>query len=422
MEPQGAAQKDVAGQTRLTLYGHSSTVRALAFSPDRETPILASASADHTVKLWFTATGQEYRTLRGHEDLVAGVLFSRDGKRLISGGMDGHVKFWDPWEAQESLDRPGEYAAVSPDGRLLATTRQTPRPPHFDGAKTVCLWEASTGRDLLLFKGHEHGSVTCVAFSSDSRLAASGAGFLSQGEILVWKTKTGDVVQRMGFAAGAIRLVAFSPDGRLLASASDGDSLIKTRGEIAFWDLRTGKLLLTAGVLEKQATSLAFSPDGKTLAVAVDDGPTELFDTRTGQEVRTWRQHSFTSAHFSDDGKLLITTGGDRYEGGRIWVWDADSGELAYELAGHSETVHAAAFSGDGRRIASAGGDGTVRLWDTETRQEILTLQHPGVVNGVAFSRDGTVLVSSSGNLFQAGFTKIWQSPRPPQNQRRNAP
>src|SRR5207244_2287942 len=90
----------------LTLDGHADTVTAVAFSPNRRR--LASASLDHTVKLWEIPTGQELRTLTGHAAGVVGVGFSSDGRRLVSVARDGVVKVWDAAAGTELCSLTGQ--------------------------------------------------------------------------------------------------------------------------------------------------------------------------------------------------------------------------------------------------------------------------------------------------------------------------
>ena len=91
------------GRKTLTLRGHTGGVYAVAFSPDSKR--IASASHDHTVKVWDAATGQETLTLKGHEHQVMSVGFSSDGWRLTSADWAGTVKVWD---ARPMVDEPAK--------------------------------------------------------------------------------------------------------------------------------------------------------------------------------------------------------------------------------------------------------------------------------------------------------------------------
>ncbi|MFQ5791202.1 MAG: WD40 repeat domain-containing protein, partial [Acidobacteriota bacterium] len=114
------------------------------------------------------------------------------------------------------------------------------------------------------------------------------------------------------------------------------------------------------------------------------------------------------SVTFSPDGTRLTTASRD----GTAKVWDAFSGQELLTLFGHTNRVRSVAFSPDGTRLATASWDGTVKVWDATSGKELLTLPgHTGGANGVAFSPDGARLATAaSGNEDETAKVKVWDS------------
>jgi WD40 repeat protein len=329
-----------SGNELFTLYGLMSETYDMVFSPDGWR--LATASGDDTVRVWDGATGQERLRFDGAaSQWIHDAAFSADGKRLSWVRGDATVRAADITAGRPlgmSNVRAGGLAyKLSPDGQRLAAAGT-------DGA--VWLWDAESGRDLLVLRGHT-GYVTDVAFSAAGRRVASAG---RDGTVRVWETGSGQLLHELRVGPGLLLRVVLSPDGRRLVSWGD-------EGALRLWDVASGHEMHVLSRAWGRVGVVAFSPDGHRLACAGEDRSIRLFDADSGREQRVLTGHAYYHAGF----------------GG----------------------VSGIAFSPDGRRLASAGADQTVRLWDMTTGQELLALKdHKDAVRGVAFSRDGLRLAS----------------------------
>jgi WD40 repeat protein/serine/threonine protein kinase len=379
------------GQVERTLRGHTSHVSGVVFSPDGRR--LVSTGSDGDIRLWDTGSGHELLTLRDHTARVRRAAFSPDGRLLLTGSWDTTLKLWDGGPLEESpsqgptihrLTRPVEAVAFSPTGdqlaagsddgivtlwahptgELLRTLRGhtgvvmgvafSPDGRQLVSAsrdKTVRLWGPTTGAELRTLDATEW--MNTVAFSPDGQLlAAAGRDWGRKVGIKLWKTATGELVPT-GFVGSQAEAscIAFSPDGRLLAAGS-------TEGARA-WIVETGQVLheLHTGAIQ----DLAFSPDGQYLVTTSTSGEVKVHDVTTGKEVRSFTDPTGPiCVAFHPDGKRLAT---GTYPGA-VLLWDARTGRKLRTFRGHSQRVRAVSFSRDGRWLASADLDQTVRTWD----------------------------------------------------------
>lgn len=379
------------------LIGHENLIWCMAISPDGK--ILASGGSDTTIRLWDVDIGQEVgEPLTGHNTDIRSLAFSPDGKILASTGNDETIVFWDTdnWQLIRRI-RTGHESLVStlafsPDGKALASG-------SWD--ETIRLWNVETGRQIgETLLGHT-SYVRHVVFSPDGKILASSG---LDKTIRLWDPYA---EQQIGEALKGhtddVRSVAFSPDGKLLASGS-------WDGTVRLWEV--DKNQKEGKTLPGQKTiiwDVAFSPDGKMLARGGDDG-IHLWDVETRQQIGnefTDFTSSIVSIAFSPDGNILASAGCSKYDDniscleGNIQLWNVNTGQpLKTPLNGHTSTVWSVAFSPDGKILASASGDNTIRLWDMDTRQPIgspLT-GHEDEVLKVAFSPDGKMMASGSGD------------------------
>jgi WD40 repeat protein len=393
------------------------------YSPD-EKRILTTGSSPPTLKEWELATGRELIAVAGGMHSFREGIYGPDGKTAVADGSNGsgpllaHYDLSDGKLLKEWLNDYYTHArslALSADGkRLLVGSRHKATEWLLDGYKL-----------LKTYTGHHGHAVVSIAYSKDPNRILTGS---RDGSIRHWNRTEGNVLLRWCPHAGHVTHMAVSPDGQWVLSYGSGmvaqtsletgeprigwdrhDQAVQavaflpdgrhvvsgsSDGTLRVWDTTSGQCLRTIPGAQLGAYAVAVSPDGSRAAAGCKDGVLREFHLTDGSLLRELEGHLgyVRSAAYTPDGTRLLSSAGD----GSIRVWALDKLEPIAVLQGHRGGVLGIAVSPDGERLLSGGRDGTVRLWDLKEAKLLETLEgHRSWVEAVAFSGDGKHAIST---------------------------
>lgn len=406
----GRVWEAATGRLLFTLSAHTGPLVSVDWSPDSNR--LVTGGLDGVAILWEITRDDDREVLRlSAQGTRSGALaaFSPGGNRVITGAFDiSQTKIWDIADSGDAewANFPIQEAVAGnvefwPDGRRVVTTGTT---------DSVSIWELATERKLRSIPrgaSSDGSDFEQFALSGDGSLIATADK--KDGTARVWDASTGKLRFMVSHGRGALPnhlaafgigpSVAWSANGRHLVTSSPHGTykIVDSSGRVV------RVLRETKGFLPSNAD---ISADGRMVVTVAS--PARL---RPGDLIKVWERRSgdvvttikgdANNVAFDPSG-TRIATGGEQ---GPAQIWDAVTGENLTELAGHAGHILDIAFSRDGSSIATAGFDGTIRLWDPESGlQRLLLRAHRIGVSGVDFSPDGTKLASAGGD----GVARVW--------------
>ena len=405
------------GKRERTLRGAPKSLLSVRFSPDGKH--LASSGYDGLVRTWHADTGALVASQRGHDEMVEGLAFSPDGRYLVSGSRDRSVRLWASAATSRSVGSDQGHSGpvyglnFSPDASLIASS-------GVDG--TIRIWRRDSGHEERVLRGHK-GRVRGLVFNPDGDMLAS-VGY--DRTVRLWDLSRGGDSRVLGGARSQMESVRFSPDGRLLATGS-GDT------QVRLWDVKARTMVRMLKGHSDRIKDLSFSPDGERLVSAARDGTLRVWRVSDGKGLGVLEGHKGEVSGVTflpPAGTSLVSCGSD----GTVRLWDLGTGAnrvleqhqaRAYKVAllkgrsqvvvswsdkqlsvvplgvgqvrrvvGHHSEVNTVAASADGAFVASAGDDGTVRLWGAQTwtpvwRTVALTSHPPRILSHVGWGKPG---------------------------------
>jgi len=296
-----------------------------------------------------------------------------------------------PSENRLLIHKTAIYSVLfSKDGRTLVTGCE-------DKDSSIKLWDTATGA----LRGHLPISASTLelAFCSDGGVLASSHS--GDGKVHLWDIAKREQITALSAGTSwkywpSIQCLAVAPSISLLASDGAGNF-------VYVWDLKKQKLLHTLGGHSKRITALAFSRDGSTLAVAslgegaglYCPGVLKLWDPKEGREIVELKGHTgyIEALAFAANGKTLISAGYNENRDGEVLIWDVVNKSEKGTFKTVLNDVQELALSPDGRRIAIAGNDPRVRILDTMQAAEPREIKfQSGRVSSMAFSSDAETL------------------------------
>ena len=398
---------------------------SVAWSPDGRR-IAAGGFGDAVV---LRANGRLEFLLRGHSAAAPLVDWSPDATRLLTGSADGTARIWEI-TAQGATDvqilsaRAGSMTGIafSPDGTQVMTRSET---------RVMDVWDVGPTGDAEV--ANVPGAAEIVSFLSDGRHVTTSG---QDGSLLSLNLVTGAEARRpigwFDLPQGPYSGYDVSPDGRSIAVIERGADI--PEGSLTIRDVETGAELFASG----PPLDFGWSPDGRFAAsvvpraiTVVDSagrqvghlegsftesislGPGDLIAVALSEEVGQvaqiwdWARGEIIADLPTPSGfeVMRFDTGGSRIAIGTAdtTIWDVRTGRLLRTLPSSQAVPNDLAFSADGSRLAEADSDGTIRVFDASSGEQLLVLRGQDTVDQVAFSPDGSMLATQGD-----GVVRIW--------------
>nr|CAB3264348.1 notchless protein homolog 1 [Phallusia mammillata] len=392
-QPQAVFKVRAVTRCTSSIEGHAEAVLSVAFNPNGK--YLASGSGDTTVRFWDLNTETPHFTCKAHRHWVLCIAWSPDGKKLASACKNGQVCIWDP--------KTGKQVGKTMSGHKQWITHLCWQPLHLDGScrklasaskdATIRIWDVVTCQTLLNLSGHLQ-SITCIRWSGEDLIYSSS----QDRTIKVWRTSDGVLCRTLQGHGHWVNVLALSTDYVMRTGAFDpaSASIVSSMSNDAADDLQK-KAKLRYNTLKGGGTERMVSgSDDFTLFLWNPSEEKKALARMTGHQALV------NDVRFSPDGRLIASASFDK----SIKLWDGKCGKFLSSLRGHVGSVYQVAWSADSRLLVSGSGDSTLKVWDAHKHKLLLDLPgHADEVYAVDWSTDGQRVASGGKDK----VLKIWR-------------
>ncbi|CDK26757.1 unnamed protein product [Kuraishia capsulata CBS 1993] len=375
-----------------TISGHGSTILAAQFSPNDSSKMVTGAG-DSTARLWDCNTQTIQHTLAGHTNWVLCVSWSPSGDVIATGSMDNTIRLWDP-KTGKQLGKPlaGHTKWISSiSWEPLHAVAVGEKPRLCSGSKdgTIKVWDTVRNVCLLTMCGHA-SSVSCIRWG--------GAGYIYSGShdktVKMWDAKDGKCVSTLKSHAHWVNHLSLSTDYALRMGPYDHTG-VKPKDD-AEAKQNAQKNYNKVAMVGGKAKEL--------MVTASDDFTMFLWDPLSSTKPicrMTGHQKLVNHVSFSPDGRYIASASFDN----SIKLWDARTGKFITSFRGHVASVYQVSWSSDCRLIVSASKDTTLKVWDVNTKKLMVDLPgHSDEVYAVDWSTDGKRVASGGKDK----MVRIW--------------